>query len=107
MRVNANFVTDPSYLQQLSNSGAQRALPSNESNLIATQRLGAGNAYLLGNSLHWLAGQENLIAIPAKSPDTHPLFLTGEQSSFVFWSSFLLIPLAILILGTLVWWRRR
>lgn len=51
MRVNANFVTDPDYLQQLSNSGTQRALPSNESNLLATQRLAYGNAYLLSQYL--------------------------------------------------------
>jgi ABC-type uncharacterized transport system involved in gliding motility auxiliary subunit len=62
---------------------------------------------LFGNSLHWLSGQENLIAIPAKQQDTHPIFLTSEQSSFVFWSSFLFIPAAILIVGILVWWRRR
>jgi len=51
LRVNANLVTDPQYLQQLSNSGAQRALPSNESNLFANQRLSYGNAYLLGQYL--------------------------------------------------------
>ena len=51
LRVNANLVTDPDYLQQLSNSGAQRALPSNESNILANQRLLYGNAYLLGQYL--------------------------------------------------------
>lgn len=51
LRANANFVTDPNYLQQLSNSGAQRALPSNESNLLANQRLAYGNLYLLGQYL--------------------------------------------------------
>lgn len=51
LRANANFVTDPNYLQQLSNSGAQRALPSNESNLLATQRFAYGNGYLLGQYL--------------------------------------------------------
>ena len=49
LRVNANLVSDSQYLQQLSNSGAQRALPSTESNLLATQRLAYGNAYL-GNA---------------------------------------------------------
>ena len=39
LRINANLVSDPQYLQQLSNSGAQRALPSAESNLFANQRL--------------------------------------------------------------------
>jgi LPS-assembly protein len=51
LRVQANFVTDPNYLQQLSNSGAQRALPSNESNLLANQRLTTGNLYLQGQYL--------------------------------------------------------
>jgi LPS-assembly protein len=45
LRAQANFVTDPNMLQQLSNSGAQRALPSNESNLLANQRLSTGNLY--------------------------------------------------------------
>ena len=51
LRVKALLVTDASYLQQLSNSGAQRALPSGESNLLATQRLAYGNTYLLGQYL--------------------------------------------------------
>lgn len=70
-------------------------------------RIQSGNSLLFGNSLHWLAGQENLIAIPAKAPDSHPVFLTGEQSNFVLLSSFLLIPATIMIIGLLVWWRRR
>ncbi|HEY5626730.1 MAG TPA: LPS assembly protein LptD [Nitrospira sp.] len=51
LRAQANFVTDPNYLQQLSNSGAQRALPSNESNLLATKRFSLGSTYLLGQYL--------------------------------------------------------
>ena len=57
--------------------------------------------------LHWLAGQETLIAIPAKTQDTRSVFLTAEQTAFVFWSSFLLIPAVILIIGALMWLRRR
>ena len=51
LRTNVNFVTDPNYFQQLSNSGTLRASPSNESNLLATQRLPYGNLYLLGRYL--------------------------------------------------------
>ena len=51
LRAQAFFVTDASYLQQLSNSGVQRALPSAESNLLANQRLAYGNAYLLSQYL--------------------------------------------------------
>ncbi len=51
LRAKVLLVSDTSYLQQLSNSGAQRALPSGESNLLATQRLAYGNTYLLGQYL--------------------------------------------------------
>ncbi|MBI5649657.1 MAG: GldG family protein [Chloroflexi bacterium] len=71
------------------------------------QRVQSGNGLLFENSLHWLAGQENLIQIPPKQSEARQLLMTTEQQSFVFWSSFLLIPLAILIVGALVWWRRR
>jgi LPS-assembly protein len=51
LRVQANLVTDPNYLQQLSNSGVQRALPSTESNFLLSQRLPYGNTYLLSQYL--------------------------------------------------------
>lgn len=51
LRAKVLYVTDASYLQQLSNSGALRALPSAESNLFANQRLAHGNTYLLGQYL--------------------------------------------------------
>lgn len=59
LRVQANLVTDPNYLQQLSNSGTQRALPSNESNLLTTQRMPYGNLYLLGQYLQPLQAGGN------------------------------------------------
>ena len=91
---NSNFVTNGTLNARVSVGGQQ-------------QRVQSGNGLLFGNIVHWLAGQETLIAIPTKPTDSHPVVLTGEQTAFVFWSSFLLIPLAILIIGALVWWRRR
>ncbi len=91
---NANFISNGTLNARITVGGQQ-------------QRVQSGNGLLFGNALHWLAGQETLIAIPAKQADQHPVFLTAEQLAFVFWSSFLLIPLVILILGALLWWRRR
>lgn len=48
LRANANLLSDPQILNQLSNSGPLRALPSSESTFLATQRLPYGNLYLLG-----------------------------------------------------------
>ena len=66
LRVQANLVSDPNYLQQLSNSGTQRALPSNESNLLTTQRLPYGNLYLLGQYLQPLqaGGKDTFQRLP-------------------------------------------
>ncbi len=63
---NAFFVSDPNYLQQLSNSGVQRALPSGESNFLATHRFGQGNFYLTGQYLQPLqsGGQDTFQRLP-------------------------------------------
>lgn len=91
LRANASFVTDPNYLQQLSNSGVQRALPSNESNLIATQRFAYGNGYLLGQYLQPLqAGGKDTFqrlpefgySLPNLSLLNSPL-LFGTEANFV------------------------
>lgn len=65
-RAQVSFVTDPNYLQQLSNSGAQRALPSSENNLLATQRLSHGNLYFLGQYLQPLqsGGKDTFQRLP-------------------------------------------
>ncbi len=84
------------------------------SNSVLSARLSAGgqfiqsgNGLFFGNTLHWLVGQENLIQIPPKSPSSHPLFLTATENAFMAVSTVLMLPGAILILGLLVWLRRR
>ncbi|MGH7209364.1 MAG: LPS-assembly protein LptD, partial [Nitrospiraceae bacterium] len=48
MRAQAFLVSDRSYLNNLSNSGSQRALPSGDSTLYVNQRFASGNLYFLG-----------------------------------------------------------
>lgn len=91
LRVQANLVTDASYLQQLSNSGAQRALPSAESSLFLNQRLAYGKTYLLGQYLQPLqsGGVDTFQRLPeiGYSLPNLPLFnssvLLGGDTSFV------------------------
>lgn len=54
-RMNLNYSTDREVLQDLSNSGVQRALPSQESNLMLLQRLDHGGLYLWGQYLQPLS----------------------------------------------------
>jgi len=91
LRVKANLVTDPNYLQQLSNSGVQRALPSSETSLLATQRLSYGNTYLLGQYLQPLlsGGPDTFQRLPEigySLPNLsllHSPVLLGTDMSFV------------------------
>ncbi len=71
------------------------------------QAIQSGNGQLFVNMVSWLAGQESLIQIPPKSPSSHPLFLTATENAFLAVSSVLMLPGAILIIGLLVWMRRR
>ncbi len=62
----AFLVTDPEYLNQLSNSGSQRALPSGDSSLLVNQRLNTGNLYVLSQYLQPLTagGEESFQRLP-------------------------------------------
>ncbi len=51
LRILANYSTDRTVLQNFSSSGAQRALPSQESNVTLLQRLDHGALYLFGQYL--------------------------------------------------------
>ena len=91
LRTNVNFVTDPNYFQQLSNSGTLRASPANESNLLATQQLPYGNVYLLGRYLQPLqaGGKDTFQRLPEVGynlPDTSLLnspLRVGMEGNFV------------------------
>lgn len=66
-----------------------------------------GNKDLFVNAVNWLAEDEGLISIRAKMPSQKQIFLTGTEESFVFYSSAVFLPLAVIIVGAIVWWRRR
>ena len=91
VRGQASIVSDREYLQQLSNSGAQRASPSGESTLLANQRLPYGSAYFLGQYLQPLnsGGPDTFQRLPEVGyvlPDMSPFgmpFLTNVGTNFV------------------------
>ncbi|MBI4673834.1 MAG: Gldg family protein [Chloroflexi bacterium] len=73
-----------------------------------TKQDSLGNQQLFVNAIHWLAGQEQLIAIPPRDPNTRPLTtMTGTELNLVAGTSIILIPLAALVIGILLWWKRR
>jgi ABC-type uncharacterized transport system involved in gliding motility auxiliary subunit len=66
-----------------------------------------GNRDLAMNTINWLASDEDLISIRPKDRDDRRVSLTQSQFSWVRITSQFLIPLAFLIAGVTVWWRRR
>lgn len=59
------------------------------------------------NAANWLAEDQELIAIRPKPPDNRTISPNLAQVSLAFVTTLLVIPLAVLGLGTMVWWVRR
>jgi len=66
-----------------------------------------GNSAFFRNAIAWLAAQDQLIALPPKTPTDRSIFLTAGQGQFLFYSSVAGLPLLVLVAGVGVWWRRR
>jgi ABC-type uncharacterized transport system involved in gliding motility auxiliary subunit len=67
----------------------------------------AGNGDLFLNTVNWLAQEEDLISIRPKSPTNRTVTMTSsEQRSFFLFIVFLM-PLAVIVSGAYVWWKRR
>jgi ABC-type uncharacterized transport system involved in gliding motility auxiliary subunit len=66
-----------------------------------------GNSDLVLNTVNWLASDEDLISIRPKENEDRPINMTNAQLRWVtIWSQFIL-PLAVVLMGVSVWWRRR
>jgi ABC-type uncharacterized transport system involved in gliding motility auxiliary subunit len=78
------------------------------SNWAANSALGFnGNSDLASNIVNWLSSDEDLISIRPKPPDERRVTMTTSQFTWVRNTSQFFLPLAIVIGGVAVWWRRR
>lgn len=66
-----------------------------------------GNRDLAMNSINWLASDEELISIRPKDRDDRRITMTQSQLNWVGITSLGILPLAVVIVGVTVWWRRR
>ncbi len=65
------------------------------------------NADLLLNTVNWLAEDYDLIAIRPKFIPFRELVVNRRERDFIKWSSWFFPPSLMVILGVVVWWRRR
>ena len=79
-----------------------------DSDFVTNANMGiSGNGDLFLNTVSWLAEEENLISIRAKSTESQPIMLTARQGKVLFWIPVVLMPLAFLVTGVTVVVRRR
>ena len=65
------------------------------------------NGDLLLNSVNWLAADFELISIRPKLIPFRELVVNTRERDFIKWSSWFLPPVVMVVLGGIVWWRRR
>jgi ABC-type uncharacterized transport system involved in gliding motility auxiliary subunit len=66
-----------------------------------------GNLDLFLNSVNWLAEEEELISIRPEAEVSRELILSAGQARFLQYSSVIFLPAAVLLVGAVIWWRRR
>lgn len=66
------------------------------------------NQYILLDSVHWLMEEEELIGLaPPVEDEDYRINLTEGQDSFVFYSSIFGLPIIVLAVGMIFWYRRQ
>lgn len=65
------------------------------------------NADLFLNSINWLAEDYDIISVRPKVVPFRELVVNKRERDFIKWSSWLLPPSVMLVIGAVVWWRRR
>lgn len=98
----------PLDLMFLAERGGTKVIVSGNASFIQNEhyvRYNDGDLFL--NGLNYLADQENLVSIPPKDSTPKNVDLLPEQANGIFFGTVLGIPLALLLLGGFVWWRRR
>ncbi len=107
--VEGPIVASGTYSGTLSSGAKARVVAIGDADFAANGVLASaqGNSAFFRNAIAWLAAQDQLIALPPKTPTDRSIFLTAGQGQFLFYSSVLGLPLLVLLAGVGVWWRRR
>jgi ABC-type uncharacterized transport system involved in gliding motility auxiliary subunit len=89
------------------NIGLTRAVIVGTSRFVDNSNLSGGNLDFFMNSLNWLLQREQLLAVSPKLPEEFSLNMSPNQQRAVYALVIAGMPLAVAILGIVVWLRRR
>lgn len=95
-------------LERTVNDKPQRIVVFGNGSFLSNTYLGNGGNLDLGvNLVNWLVGDDNLITIQPR-PSADSRLEIGQLSLYLIAGTFLLVlPLAFMIAGLVIWWRRR
>lgn len=86
----------------------QRVVVVGSGSFLANTFVGnGGNRFLGANIVNWLSGDENLITIQPRSSADTSIDIDQPTLYLIAFSFLFLLPLAFVITGTVIWWRRR
>jgi ABC-type uncharacterized transport system involved in gliding motility auxiliary subunit len=66
-----------------------------------------GNGDLLLNAVNWITEEEHLISIRPKQTSFPRLVLNKRASAFIRFASLGLLPVLLLLVGCIIWWKKR
>ena len=88
--------------------GQQRAAVVGNSSFLSNSFLGNGGNLNLGlNLFNWLAGQDRYIDVTVPAAPDRTLELSGFEQGGIGIGFLFILPIVLLLVAVLVWWRRR
>jgi ABC-type uncharacterized transport system involved in gliding motility auxiliary subunit len=91
-----------------SQAKSQRAVIIGDSDFLGDTYIGAGANLNLGlNIFNWLIGDDDLISVEVKPATDSRLDLNETQLMIIGFGFFLVIPLLLLLAGSVIWYRRK
>jgi ABC-type uncharacterized transport system involved in gliding motility auxiliary subunit len=91
-----------------SHANTQRVVIVGDSDFLADNYIGAGANLNLGlNIFNWLIGDDDFISVENKPATDTRLELNDTQLIIIGFGFFLIIPLALLVAGSVIWYRRK
>jgi len=86
----------------------QRVVVVGNGSFLSNTFIGNGGNRALGvNLVNWLAGDDNLITIQPRSAADNSIDIDQPALYLIAFSFLFMLPLAFMITGAVIWWRRR
>jgi ABC-type uncharacterized transport system involved in gliding motility auxiliary subunit len=93
---------------QAKKSSQNRLVVVGNSHFMRNMALDVDANYILAmNIFNWASGESDFARLAPKKRSSSRIYLSERQTNIIFYSSVLIIPEILIIMGVAVWWRRK